>query len=69
MKGFVGINKYLIPYAGIKRTGKKGNSQSLTISPTRKTAYTKTKIKNLDLKTKTDINTFLTQVKLKKRRR
>ncbi len=67
LKGFVGISKKFVPYAGIKRTNK-GNSQSVTASPLRKTVYTKTKIGNQDLKTKTNLETGSTKFKLRRRK-
>ncbi len=65
IKGFVGVSRKFIPYAGLKHTNK-GNSQSITASPLRKTVYTKTKIGNQDFKTKTNIDTGYTKFKLKK---
>ena len=67
IRGFGGISKKRIPYAGIKHASKKGHSQSLTISPLRKTFYTKTNVKNIDLKTKTNMDTGLTKFKIKKK--
>lgn len=65
---FGGISRKGMPYGGIKHTSKKGHSQSATISPLRRTLYTKTKIKNLDLKTKTNLETGFTKPKIQKRK-
>ena len=65
---FGNISKFGVPYIGIKHTSKKGHTQSLTASPLRKTLYTKTKVKNLDIKTKTDLETGFTKPKIQKRK-
>ena len=68
VKVFGNISKFGVPYGGIKHTSKKGHTQSVTISPLRRTLYTKTKIKNLDLKTKTNLETGFTKPKIQKRK-
>lgn len=68
LRAFAGINRFLIPYLGIRHGSRKTNSQSLTVSPLRKTAYTKTKIKDWKLKTKTNIDTLSTKLKLRRRK-
>ena len=65
---FGGINRRFIPYAGVKHKSK-GNSQSLTISPERKTAYTKTKIGKFDIKTKTNLDSYNTKIDLSREKK
>ncbi len=69
VKVFGGINRRsFIPYAGVKHKNK-GYSQSLTISPERKTAYTKTRIGKFNLKTKTDLDSSNTKINLSREKK
>lgn len=65
---FGGLSQRGVPYAGAKHISKKGHTQSGTISPLRKTIYTKTNLGKFDLKTKTNIETGLTKLKIQKRK-
>jgi hypothetical protein len=66
---FGGINRRLfIPYIGLKNKTKRGNTQSITFSPLRTTGYTKTKIAKFNIRTKTDLNSYHTKLKLTRKR-
>ena len=69
IKLFANINRIGIPYCGIKHRSRKGHTQSLTVSPLRKTVYTKTKIKKFNLKTKTNLDSFNPKIKISKNKK
>ncbi len=69
VKVFAGVNRRsFMPYVGVKHKNK-GNSQSLTASPQRKTVYTKTKLGKFGVKTKTDLDSYNTKINLSREKK
>lgn len=65
-KVFGHISRRGVPYVGAKYKDKKGDSKSFTISPTKKNLYTKDRIGDNILRTKTNLDIPIPKIKISK---